>query len=131
MYDFTWMVSEPIHRRGDDWRCENGGFFHIDPDISYSYSWNGDCTTGCGVTIVNSFSNIGVIGGSVGRATIEGFATATSTANNPFNEPQSLLIDYLHVTLFGVKGNDKVLAVCKLTPATPVTFVTAPVVLEP
>jgi len=69
----------------------------------------------------------------VGRMTIEGFATATSSQPNlnPFTEAQSLSIDYFHVTLFGVKGNNKVLAVCKLTPTTPVTFVTSPVELDP
>jgi len=130
MYDFSNMISEPIHRRGDDWRCANPMWFYLVPDMEYSFSWNGDCTAGCGVTVVNAFSNTGTIGGSVGRMTIEGFATATTAAGaNPFAVPESLAVDYLHVTLFGVKGNDKVLAVCKLTPrsSNPVKFVTSPV----
>lgn len=133
MYDFSYMSSEPAHRRGDDWRCEHSMLYSLVPDLQYSYSWNGDCTSGCEVTIVNAFSNCGVFGGSVGRMTIEGFATATSSQPNlnPFTEAQSLSIDYFHVTLFGVKGNNKVLAVCKLTPTTPVTFVTSPVELDP
>lgn len=133
LYDFSYMISEPAHRRGDDWRCNNGPFYHLDPDIQYSYSWNGDCTTGCGVTIVNAFSNIGILGNSVDRMTIEGFATATSTPPNlnPFAESQSLSIDYFHLTLFGKKGNNKVLAVCKLTPTSAVTFVTSSVVPDP
>ncbi len=130
-YDLSLVDSEPIHLRGDDWRCNPGTMWaHIDPDMEYTYSWNGNCATGCGVTVVNTFSNNGTIGGSVGRMTIEGFATATAAAGgNPFAEPQSLTIDYLHVTLFGVRGRDKVLAVCKLTPleAGQVTFFTSPV----
>lgn len=131
LYDFTNLDSEPIHRRGDDWRCTAGTLWaHIDPDMGYSFSWNGNCAAGCGVTIVNAFSNYGAIGGSVGKMTIEGFATATSTTGgNPFAEPQSLLIDYLHVTLFGVKGKNKVIAKCKLTPdeSNPIMFETSPV----
>jgi hypothetical protein len=131
IYDLSWMDSEPIHNRGDDWRCNPGTLWaYIDPDMEYTFSWNGDCATGCGVSVVNVFSNYGAIGGSVGRMTIEGFATATTLAGgNPFAEPQSLTIDYLHVTFFGVKGRDKVLAVCKLTPTEDdqVTFFTSPV----
>lgn len=132
LFDFSEMWAEPAHLRGDDWRCEPGRlFFHLNPDVQYSYSWNGSCAEGCDVKIVNSFTNGRVVGGSVDRITVEGFATAISTEENPFSEAQSLSIDYLHVTFFGCKGNNKVLAVCKYTPTTPVTFVTSPVELDP
>lgn len=130
LYDFTNMDSIPIHRRGDDWRCDSGRFWaHAEPDVEYSFSWNGDCTSGCPVTIVNTFSNTGTIGGSVSRTTLQGFAMATTgTEFNPFTTSKSLTVDYLHLTLYGGGSGAKVLAVCKLTPraGSEVKFVTTP-----
>ena len=128
-YDFESMISEPVHKKGDDWRClpETRNLYN-DPDMEYSFNWNGNCSTteGCDVTVVNAFSNPGVIGGSVSRLTLEAFGMITESELNPFTESQSLTIDYLHVTLFAAKGHNKVLAVCKLTPMPgyPVTLVT-------
>ena len=126
VYDFSAMESIPIHRRGEDWRCSSPMFFNIDPDVEYAYSWNGNCRSGCGVSIVNETTYINA---SVSRVRIEGFGVVFSDELNPFNESQLVSIDYLHVTLFGIKGKDKVLAVCELMPRkyNPVTFTTTPV----
>lgn len=133
-YNFAGMTSEPIHKRGDDWYCQTADLTTNVPmgvrkvDLEYSFSWAGNCTgsDGCNVTIVNRLNNPWSSGGSVSRVTLEAFAKATESSKNPFSEPQSLNIDYLHLTLFAAKGRDKVLAVCKLTPHVdhPVTFVT-------
>ena len=126
VYDFSAMESIPIHRRGEDWRCSRNMYFHVYPDVEYAYSWNGNCPSGCEVSIVNEFS---VLNTSVSRVRIEGFGVVTTNELNPFNVPQFIDIDYLHVTLFGVKGKNKVIAVCELIPreSNPVTFVTTPV----
>jgi hypothetical protein len=134
LYDFTNMDAIPIHRRGDDWRCTSGSFWaYTEPDVEYSFSWNGDCTQGCPITIVNAFSRAVTIGGSVTRFTIQGFAVATTgTEFNPFTTAKSLTVDYLHLTLFGGGSGAKVLAVCKLTPraGSEVAFVTTPVPVD-
>ena len=126
LYDLSMMESTPIHRRGEDWRCSRNMYFHVYPDVEYAYSWNGNCPSGCEVSIVNEFS---VLNTSVSRVRIEGFGVVTTNELNPFNVPQFIDIDYLHVTLFGVKGKNKVIAVCELIPreSNPVTFVTTPV----
>jgi hypothetical protein len=125
------------HRRGEDWRCASrGSQYYIAPDLEYSYSWNGDCTTdiGCAVTVVNRFSNLAVLGGPVttirldptlASLTVEGFGRIRNSTLNPFDTAQSLTIDYLHLTIIGTSGRNKVLAVCRLTPLHadyPVTF---------
>ena len=99
-------------------------------DLEYSFSWVGDCTSidGCDVTIVNRFNNPWATGGSVERLTLEAYAKVTESSANPFAVARSLEVEYLHLTMFAAKGNDKVVAVCKLTPGDdPVIFVTAPV----
>lgn len=132
-YALNNMSSVPVHRRGDDWRCTSGFISaEIDPDLEYSFSWAGDCTDdieGCEVTVVNAFNNPWAMGNSVERFTLEAYGKITESATNPFSVPQSLTIDYVHLTLFAQKGKDKVLAICKLMPNVgyPVTFVTSPV----
>jgi hypothetical protein len=135
LYDFQWLTATPIHTRGDDFLCDaKKMFWYLIPDVEFSYSWNGDCTSasGCGVTVVNDFSNIGFSGGStVDHITIEGLGTAKTNTANPFSDSQSLSIDSLHVTFYSVKGKNKVAAVCELKPRAnfPITFDTTAVPL--
>ncbi len=80
LYDLEWMTSVPIHTRGDDFLCDvKKMYFYMVPDVEFSYSWNGDCTSasGCGVTIVNDFSRTSFNGASsLDHITIEGLGTA-------------------------------------------------------
>jgi hypothetical protein len=139
-YDFANFICEVAHRRGDDWRCSSkGSQYYIEPDLEYSYSWNGDCTSvdGCEITVVNRFTDIAVLGGPVTRVridpaldrlTLEGFGrVSNSISANPFDVAQSITIDYMHITFIGVKGKGKELAVCRAIPLHenfPVTFET-------
>lgn len=139
-YDFANFICEVAHTRGEDYRCTNeGSQYFIYPDLEYSFSWIGDCTSaeGCDITVVNRFTDTAVLGGpvtrirldpSLDRLTLEGFGhiSGSSTAN-PFDESHSIVIDYMYITFIGTKGKGKVLAVCKATPLHeeyPVTFET-------
>ena len=128
-YDFANFICEVAHRRGDDTRCSSkGSQYYIEPDLEYSYSWNGDCTSadGCDITIVNRFTDVAVISGPVTRVrldaeldrlTLEGFGrVSNSISANPFDVAQSIMIDFMHITFIGVKGKGKKLAVCRAIP---------------
>jgi len=138
-YDFANFICEVAHHKGDDWRCSaKGSQYYIVPDLEYSYSWYGDCTsdTGCDVMVVNLFTDVAFLGGPVDRVRIdplldriklEGFGHLSNTTANPFDSPQSINIDYMHITFIGTRGRDKALAVCRATPLHdeyPVTFET-------
>ena len=138
-YDFANFLCEVAHSRGDDWRCSTKtSQYYIVPDLEYSYSWDGDCTSdaGCAVTVVNRFTDVAILGGPVvsitidpllDRLTFEGFGRISNATANPFDLPQSITIDYMHITLIGTKGKNKALAVCRATPLYeeyPVTFET-------
>jgi hypothetical protein len=139
-YDFANFLCEVAHIRGDDWRCyTKGSQYYMAPDLEYSYSWDGDCTSdaGCDVAIVNRFTDIALLGGPVDRVrldplldrvTFEGFGRIGNTTANPFDTPQSITIDYMHISFIGTKGKNKVLAMCRATPLHdeyPVTFETS------
>jgi len=141
-YDFANFICEVAHRRGDDSRCSSkGSQYYIEPDLEYSFSWNGDCTSeeGCEITVVNRFTHVAVLGGPVTRIRIdplldkvvlEGFGWVNNTTAVPFDMSQSVIIDYMHITFIGTKGKDKALAVCRAIPLHeeyPVTFVTTAV----
>lgn len=132
-YAYDQMPCVVAHQRGDDWRCPAyGEYMHIEPDLEYSFRWDGNCTStdGCEVTIVNRFSNSGTIGGLVGHVTMEAIAPGvTSGTMNPFLSGQDLEIDRILVTKFATRGKNKVLAICELSPISSmlVTFHTNPV----
>jgi len=127
-YDFALFEKEVAHARGEDWRCmSEGSQYYMEPDLEYSYTWDGDCASdaGCDVTIVNRFSNMAVLGGPVSRVridpdvdrvTLEAFGRVSNTTANPFDEFHLIEIDYMHVTFIGAKGHGKALSVCRLTP---------------
>lgn len=127
-YDFAHFEKEVAHRNGEDWRCmTEGSQYYMEPDLEYSYTWDGDCTSdaGCDVTIVNRFTDISVLGGPVNRVrfdmdldrlTLEGFGRVSNTTPNPFDESHLIAIDYMLVTFIGAKGKGKALSVCRLTP---------------
>ena len=128
-YDFANFICEVAHTRGDDWRCvSKGSQYYIEPDLEYSFSWNGDCTSvdGCDITVVNRFSDVAVLGGPVTRVrldplldrlTLEGFGRiSNSISANPFDVSQSITIDYMYITFIGTKGKGKELAVCRAIP---------------
>jgi len=138
-YDFANFHNEIAHSRSDDWRCTSpGSQYYIEPDLEYSFSWNGDCTSdsGCDVTVVNRFTDISVLGGPVvrvrydpdlDRLTLEGYGRVSNTTANPFDSSQSITIDYMNVAFIGKKGKGKVLSLCRATPLHenfPVTFET-------
>jgi len=127
-YDFANFICEVAHRRGDDSRCSSkGSQYYIEPDLEYSFSWNGDCTSvaGCDITVVNRFTDVAVLGGpvtriridpSLDRLTLEGFGRVSNATANPFDMAQSITIDYMHITFIGTKGKNKALAVCMALP---------------
>lgn len=127
-YDFANFICEVAHRRGDDWRCSSkGSQYYIEPDLEYSFSWNGDCTSvdGCDITVVNRFTDVAVLGGpvtriridpSLDRLTLEGFGRVNNSTANPFDMSQSITINYMHITFIGTKGKGKALAVCRAIP---------------
>jgi len=128
-YDFANFICEVAHARGEDYRCSSkGSQYFIHPDLEYSFSWNGDCTSveGCDITVVNRFTNSAVLGGpvtrvridpSLDRLTLEGFGhISESDTADPFIESQSIDIDYMHISFIGVKGKGKVLGLCRATP---------------
>ena len=141
-YDFANFTCEVAHKRGDDSRCSSeGSQYFIEPDLEYSFSWNGDCTSveGCEISVVNRFTHVAILGGPVtrirvdpllDRVTLEGFGRVNNTTAVPFEMSQSVIIDYMHITFIGTKGKDKALAVCRATPLHeeyPVTFETTAV----
>lgn len=127
-YDFANFITEVAHNRGEDSRCSSAGSqYYIEPDLEYSFSWNGDCSSvsGCEVKVVNRFSNVAVLGGPVTRVRLdpslaslvfEGFGRISNSTVNPFESAQSLTIDYMHITFIGTKGKNKALAECRALP---------------
>jgi len=141
-YDFANFVGEVAHTNGDDSRCTTkGSQYYIEPDLEYSFSWVGDCTSvaGCDVVVVNRFTDVAVLGGpvtrvkldpSLDRLTFEGIGRISNSTSNPFDMQQSVTIDYFYITFFGTKGKNKKLAECRAYPVNdnyPVKFETRPV----
>ena len=108
--------------KDNDWYCDpaRNDWFNKVPDLEYTYSWSGDCTSaeGCDVVVVNRFSVSTMSSPLYGAITIEAFASGITTADgnpNPFSEAQDIPIDYVHVTKFSPK-NKKILAICEAIP---------------
>ena len=109
-------------KKENDWYCDpdRNDWFNNVPDLEYSYSWTGDCTSaeGCEVVIVNRLNMATMSSPLYGSITIEAFASGVTTDDgdpNPFSEDQYIPIDYVHVTKFDPKNN-KILAICRADP---------------
>lgn len=120
-YMIDQVPSTQIYARGTDWYCGDGWDDGYDslleiPDLQYSYSWSGNCLTGCDVSIVN---RIGMDGSFLySSITIEAFGSVITTdpEGNPFAEAQDVMVDHLLVTKFAPKPAHKVLAICESFP---------------
>jgi len=107
-------------KKENDWYCDpdRDGWINKVPDLEYTYSWTGNCLTGCDVTIVNRINMATMSSPLYGSITIEAFASGVTTEDddpNPFSEAQDIPIDYVHVTKFSPKNN-KILAICRANP---------------
>ena len=115
------MRCDLLHK-GQRLYCDpaRNDWFNKVPDLEYTYSLSGDCTSaeGCDVVVVNRFSVSTMSSPLYGAITIEAFASGITTADgnpNPFSEAQDIPIDYVHVTKFSPK-NKKILAICEAIP---------------
>jgi hypothetical protein len=113
------LVWEQLFKRGEQYWCDRPDVFRwAYPDLQYSYSWTGDCTVGCDITIVNRIS-ADQTGFDLGNVTFEAVIEGVVTPGNPvpFTVELHRNVNYLLVTKFAPKGKDKILAICKTFPA--------------